>query len=341
MQTVSEVIDTFRPLGEITAGVVEKLSTNAAAGAIECHRVDPVNGRDQWLDLRQKDVTASTIAALLGAHPWITPAELWNLKKGLTKEDPEETPPMRRGRLLEPVAADVMRLEHRDWEIEYPVGRYYRDPKTRMGATPDVIVTNEHGKGIVQIKSVEPSVFRNEWRQDDGTVEPPLWIVCQALVEAHLTGLRWAAVAPIVVGHGVDLPITPIELHAGIIERLTAEVAEFWRRIENNIPYPVDYGRDGKLIAKLYPKDNGAEIDLSGDNEVPGFVDQLVEARAAKKAATEREEFAKTALASKLGFACFARLADGRRLSFKAQTSKPYSVAEKTSRPLKVLSARG
>jgi predicted phage-related endonuclease len=319
MQTVSEVIDTFRPLGEITAGVVEKLAGGAGSGAIECYRVDPENDREGWLALRQHDVTASTVAALLGAHPWITPAKLWNLKKGLTKEDPEETPAMLRGRLLEEPAVKLMRKLKPHWKITYPVGLYYRDPKTRMGATPDVLVENEHGKGIVQIKSVEPSVFRNEWRQEDGSVEPPAWIACQALVEAHLTGLRWAAVAPIVVGHGVDLPITPIELHAGIIERLTAEVAEFWRRVENNIPYPMDYGRDGELIAKLYPKDNGAEIDLSSDNELPGYVDQLIEARATKSAAEEREKEAKAAITHKMGLASFARIADGRRISNKLQ----------------------
>src|SRR5258708_3490433 len=194
--------------------------------------------REQWLACRSQDVTASIAGALLGVHPYSTAYGLYLLKKGLIAEDPEETGPMRRGRLLEPVAVQMLREDKPNWTIhDHPIGYYYRDPASRLGATPDVLATDEHGKpGIVQIKSVEPSIFRRDWKNEDGTIEPPLWIVVQGIIEAYLTGAEWAAVAPMVVGFGLEMPVIPIPLHAGILDRLKAEVSEFWQRIEANNP---------------------------------------------------------------------------------------------------------
>jgi YqaJ-like recombinase protein len=302
-----------------------------------------IESREQWLACRAQDVTASIAGALLGVHPYSTAYGLYLLKKGLIAEDPEETGPMRRGRLLEPVAVQMLREDRPNWTIEdYPIGFYYRDPAARIGATPDVFATNEHGKpGIVQLKSVEPSVFRREWRTESGMVEPPLWIVVQAILETYLTGREWAAVAPLVVGFGLELPIIDIPIHAGIFARIKIEVDQFWQRIAEGRAYDPDYARDGSLIAQLYPNDNGREIDLSGDNECPMFVDQLETARGMKKIAESDEKAAKAALASKMGEASIARLSDGRRISHKTQNRAGYFVNDTSFRVLRVLKGRG
>jgi hypothetical protein len=278
-----------------------------------------IESRDQWLAWRGQDVTASIAGALLGVHPYSTAYGLFLLKSGKITEDPEETGPMRRGRLLEPVAVQILREDKPEWIIhDHPIDYYYRDPDCRIGATPDVLAIDENGKpGVIQVKSVEPSVFRRHWKNDDGTIEPPLWIVVQGIIEAYLTGAEWAAIAPMVVGFGIEMPITPIPIHAGILERIKFEVAAFWQRIEEERNYEPDYGKDGALIAKLYPKGDGGEIDLSSDNEIPSIVDLLETSRASRKTAESDEKFAKTAIASKMGEASIARLADGRRISHK------------------------
>jgi hypothetical protein len=278
--------------------------------------------RPSWLEDRRKAVTASAAGALLGIHPYVTAYGLFLYKKGLIADDMEDTPALRRGRLLEPVAVQMLREDKPEWTIEdYPVGYYFHDPVTRIGATPDVFATDEQGRpGVIQVKSVEASIFRRDWKTENGTIEPPLWIVVQAIIEAKLTGRAWAAVAPLVVGFGLELPIIDIPIHDGIFERIKSEVDQFWKRIDEGRNYDPDYARDGSLIAQLYPQDNGVEIDLSGDNEAPMFVDQLENSRAAKKAAETDEKIAKAALASKLGDAAIARLADGRRISNKSQS---------------------
>lgn len=301
-----------------------------------------IESREQWLACRSQDVTASIAGALLGVHPYSTAYGLYLLKKGLIHEDPEETGPMRRGRLLEPVAVQMLREDRPQWTIEeYPIGYYYRDPVARIGATPDVFAINEHGKpGIVQLKSVEPSVFRREWKTDNGMIEPPLWIVVQAILETYLTSREWAAVAPLVVGFGLDLPIIDIPIHAGIFERIKLEVDQFWQRIESGENYPADYARDGSLIVQLYPQDNGVEIDLSGDNALPEFVDLLENARAAKKSAETDEKTAKAAISERMGEAAIARIADGRRISHKTTSRAGYFVNETSFRTLRILKGR-
>ncbi|MCC8963719.1 YqaJ viral recombinase family protein [Bradyrhizobium sp. Pear76] len=301
-----------------------------------------IEDREQWLALRKQDVTASVAGALLGVHPYSTAYGLYLLKKGEIVEDPEETGPMRRGRLLEPVAVQMLREDRPDWTVEeYPIGYYYRDPAARIGATPDVFATNEKGEpGIVQVKSVEPGVFRREWRAESGLVEPPLWIVVQAILETKLTGRVWAAVAPMVVGFGVELPIVPIPIHDGVFERIRVEVDQFWRNVEHSRPYPPDYARDGRLISSLYPKDNGKQIDLSGDNEIGDAVVSLERAREAKKQAESSEKTAKAVINEKMKDAALALLPDGRMLSNKTTDRDGYYVNPTSFRMVKILKGR-
>lgn len=282
---------------------------------IERHRI---TSREQWLKLRGQDVTASTAAALLGIHPYQTAYALWALKTGRIADDVEETPPMRRGRLMEPLAVQMLREERPDWQIsDHPVGLYFRDPATRLGATPDLLARDENGKwGIVQLKSVEAGIFRRDWRDADGNVSPPLWIVIQAIVECHLCGFEWAAVAPIVVGHGVEIPVVPVPLHAGIIERIKAEVAAFWRMVEDGRHPDVDYGRDADLLALLHAGDERV-LDLSADNELPDLIAKR-EALSAEKKATETQwDENRARILGKMEGAGAAKMADGRLVTAK------------------------
>lgn len=285
-----------------------------------------IGSRDQWLKLRRQDITASVAAALLGIHPYTTAFQLWALKTGRVSEDTEETPPMRRGRLLEPVAVQILREEHPDWQFsDYPVGLYFRDPATRLGATPDLLAHDPERKStVIQIKNVEPGVFRRDWKRDDGTIEPPLWIAIQALVETHLTGFERAAVAPMVVGHGVDLPLIPIPLHEGIIERIKREVELFWQLLRDGRSPDPEFGRDAALIGKLYSPD-GNTVDLSADNETPALIARKEQLAAQKSAIDDEQAEIKGRLLTKLGGASAGKLIDGRFLTAKRINRKEFT----------------
>jgi predicted phage-related endonuclease len=298
----------------------------------------PAGDRATWLELRGKDVTASAAAALLGVHPFITAYELWALKAGKIAEDPEETAPMRRGRLLEPVAVQMLREERPDWVITHNTGAaqvYLRDPSVRIGATPDVLAVDpDRGPGLVQIKTVEPGVFRAKWFTD-GEVQPPLWIVIQAIIEAKLTGSSWAAVAPLVVGFGVEMPIVEIPIHEGVYDKISAEVVKFWAMIGAGEEPEPDYSRDDALLSRLDRGDNGLEVDLSTDNMLPELLEERAELKARIKADTERTKDIDSEIITKLGPHERAFI-PGWRVSRPTIRRAGYTVQPTTYRQLKI-----
>ena len=69
---------------------------------------------DRWLECRQHGpkgdiectVGGSDVAVILGISPWMTPLELWMIKKGRMKPTPKgNLGQLEMGHLLEPIAA--------------------------------------------------------------------------------------------------------------------------------------------------------------------------------------------------------------------------------------------
>lgn len=288
----------------------------------------PVTDRATWLQHRRQDVTASVAAAVLNAHPYTTAFGLWAEKIGkLDGEGEGETAAMERGRLLEPVALQLLRERQPSWRVEQP-GVYLRDPAARLGATPDAYAWDpeREGFGVVQVKSVEASVFRRSWRDGEtGEVTLPLWIAVQAIIEAHLSGASWACVTPLVIGFGLDMPIIDVPIHPGVIDRIRGAVADFWRLVESGQQPDMDYGRDAALISTLYGEDDGTEIDLTGRNDLPDLLDERERLSAQKTEAEKRIKAINAELIAAMGSATSAVVANGV-VTAKTVRRKPYAV---------------
>lgn len=292
---------------------------------IERHEI---KDRESWHRLRGRDVTASVVGCLLGVHEYMTPYALWALKTGIITDDPEETAPMRRGRLLEPVALQLLREEHPDWQIAEPK-TYYRDTEARLGGTPDAIAVrpDREGTGVIQIKTVEPGVYRKKWfpeGSDHAEPEPPLWIAVQAITEAYLTGASWAVVAPMRVSFGVDISVIDVPIDQTVITRIKAEVAAFWAMIDAEKKPDPDWRRDAKLMEELYM--SSGTVDLSSDNQLVELADERATLAAQGTAAEKRKKEIKAEILHKMGGAALARIADGRVLSAKRIFKKGHVV---------------
>lgn len=286
--------------------------------------------REEWLALRSPFVGASEAPALLGAHPFMTGYALWALKSGAVPGDKSESQPMKRGRLLERVAVDLIGEDHPTWRLEsnaMPGGKIYRDPALRLSCTPDLFAIDPErpGFGCVQIKSVEVSQYAKKWHDENREISPPLYAAVQAIIEAKLTGAAWCAVAPLVIGFGIDVPVIDVPLHGGVFARVQSEVAAFWRMIdEGRKPYP-DYARDSTLIEDLYAP-TGEIVDLSKANELPVLADERAALSAAKSTAEKRLKEIKAEILVKLDGASAARIADGRLITAKRIERAGYSV---------------
>ena len=293
-----------------------------------------ITGREQWLAMRRQDITASAAGALLGLHPYISAWSLWAEKTGLVSSDGATSPAMERGLELEPVAIARLQKLHPDWQLSRP-NSYYRDPEARLGATPDCLAVDpaRDGLGCVQLKSVEPRRFEDEWNED-GEIRPPLWIAIQVLIEAHLTGASWAAVAALVIGYGIDLHVIDVPIHPAIITRIKEETRKFWQMIEAGEEPAPDYGKDAALIEQLFAKPEEIEVDLTGDNELP---EAVAEYQTLGKSIAEISELRKARRAEilhKLGNATAARIATGT-ITAKSITRKAYAVPESKQRTIR------
>lgn len=303
----------------------------------------PFTTREAWLAARARDVTASTAGALLGEHEYMTAFELWALKSGLLAEDPTETAAMRRGRLLEDDALQMLAEDRPTWRVEPGGGDYLRAPSVRIGATPDAYAIDPEraGRGVVQVKTTSDLIFRRKWKDEDGSLRLPIWIAVQAIVEAKLTGATWACVALLVVGHGLDLHVIEIPLHAGIWDRLVQEAAAFWEKVERGNPPAADYARDGDTIADLWPPDAAGEpVDLTGDNRLPGLVDERDEIAARTKADKERRAAIDAEIIEKLAGAPVGRLADGREITRTMQRRAEHTVKASTFAVIRIRTPR-
>lgn len=320
----------------------------AVPAGIERHAVDPVGDREAWLALRRRDVTASQVAALLGKHEYSTPYELYAQKVGLLPDEEVEPtidensislPPMLRGSALEPSVPGILHMLRPQWTIA-PAGYYYRDPTVRIGATPDfwAVDPDRPGFGSIQVKTCDRTTFTKKWRAEGeprGEIAPVDYILVQAVVEAVLTGASWVEVAVLVTGFTLDLHLISVPLHFGLIDRLKAEVAHFWRQTdagkEPDLQRDKDgwiVPRDGKLLGRLF-EPNGKEIDFTGDNEVVALVDRKGELSEAAKGIEAEQASIKAELILKLDGATTGRLADGRAVTARRIAKAPYSVIPK------------
>lgn len=278
--------------------------------------------RADWLELRRGFVTASVAGALLNCHPYTTAYQVWALKTGRMEESKEETEAMRRGRLLEPVAAQMLREERPSWTVDYRADNaFYCDRAIRLGATPDAFAyrPDMDGRGIVQFKTSSEEAFRSGWLDpESGDVEVPLWIAVQAIVEAKMTGAAWAAVAVLVVGRGIRMEVVDIPLHAQVWRALRAATAEFWRVTEAGEHPPVDWDRDGAAVLDVNRWTEAKRVDLTGDETVDLFASDLEDTRVKRRELQKREEVLRAQILYAMGS---AEIAVTRRFEIVAPTT--------------------
>jgi predicted phage-related endonuclease len=253
-----------------------------------------ITSRDQWLNLRKPDVTASVVAALFGAHPYTSALKLYLTYSGIEFDQADDRV-LRRGRLMEPAVALAVSEERADWKIE-KCDSYYRDPELHLGATPDFFIHGDpRGLGVLQTKTAAPHIFERDW---EGGATVPFWIQLQVLTEAMLTEAAFGAVAVLRVdAFDLALAIVEVPRHPAAEQRIKAAVAQFWEDVAAGREPDPDYGKDAELLKVIAPHEVvGTTVDLSGDNELPALLDQRAEIMTAMKGFEARKDEIETAI---------------------------------------------
>ena len=260
-----------------------------------------ITSREEWLAWRRADITGSAAAALVGAHDYLSLLQLYLDKAGIAPANDVDTPPMRRGRLLESVALEVIKEMHPDWNVR-PANEYLRDPVYRLGATPDFYAETPR-RAVIEAKSVEPGVFKRTWLASDGvTIEPPLHAAIQVLLAKHLDEADVAYLAVLRVGHGVELDLVEVPETPGLIERIEEAADQFWLAVERKeLPAP-DFAVDAELVLGMHRTvKEGSTIDLSGNNRLPLMFEEYGESANKNARPKKQEKALKAELVSLMG----------------------------------------
>jgi predicted phage-related endonuclease len=312
---------------------------NIGAGvAVE---IREITDRETWLAWRRTCVTASRVGGLpaFNCHPFYTPLRIYAELRGVEFPDDNEDPVLRRGRWLEPAVAKAVSEQRPDWALTLP-GVFLIDPAIGLGATPDYYISGDpRGRGILQIKTVAPSVYVREW---DSGADIPLWVVLQTLSEMMLHDADFGAVAVMLVdAFRMDVKILDVPRHAQAEAKLIAETKRFMLDVAEMREPDVNFARDGSVLKLLLPKERpGTEIDLSGDNELPVMLAQRARLRYQIRRAEVACEAIENRIRYEMGEAASVIGIPGFGITYKTSDYEEYTVEAHSRRVLRIRDKR-
>jgi predicted phage-related endonuclease len=249
-------------------------------------------GRKQWLDIRKLHIGGSESATLLGHGMFDSMFSMYMDKTGQKPDDFSDSTRMQWGRRLEYSIRDgiAQDLQYDPDDCLYMEDTYlWANGPARLGSTPDAILAYPSykviealgevaGPGVFEIKNTDSLVHKQKWVDD----EPPIQYIVQLQHYMAVTGYEWGVLGALVGGN------TPYvyfyRRHEPTIEAIKAASVEFWQRVEDGNPPPIDDSlATENTIKAAYPRDNGLEADLTGDNELPELCQQFKEKKAQEK----------------------------------------------------------
>jgi hypothetical protein len=193
---------------------------------------------------------------------------------------------------------------------------------------------------VVQVKSVGQQAFRAWKDRDTGETALPIWIAIQVSIEAAMAEATWAAVTAITIGDaGLDVEIIDVKIVPEVMEKFRELAKDFWRRVAEKDPYPIDWGKDAATILDLYKDDDGSIIDLAGNDRIGPLLDMregLKRIEADGEAAAKARRPVDAEIISILGNSAKGRLLDGRLVEAKTVRRKGYTVEPSSYRAVKV-----
>lgn len=188
---------------------------------------------DEWHENRRRGIGSSDAAACCGIDPHRTPLHVWADKRGLWKQP--DNPAMRRGRLLEPIVAQMYEEETGDGLID-PNGKTIAHPMHPWKlATVDRFRAD--GTGIVEIKTVRQLRQGVDDWGEPGTDQIPHHYLCQVMHQMDVTGHKSAEVVVLVGGE--ELLIYKVKFNETLAVMIHDQCFEMWKRVqENSLPEP-------------------------------------------------------------------------------------------------------
>ena len=272
-------------------------------------------GSPEWLAYRRTVITATDIGALLGVSPWACEADVADAKVNGTQI--ESTLRMRKGSALEPFIAS---------EYEAKTGKRVRRFRAMVrhpeyewaAASPDAAVIGE--RRLLEFKHTSSRTRFSEGIPQD--------VAAQVAWQLGVTGYP---VAEVVVMTDDSITILEQEADDAVFADLVAVAQDFRRRLAEGGPFATSDER----IRREHPLDDGTILPATPD--LIALVDQLRDAKAAIKDATDREETIASAIRAILrdasgveGLLTYRKSKDSSRVNWPAVANEYRALLEAT-----------
>lgn len=269
---------------------------------------------EQWLAMRDQDLTSTEAAALFGCSPYATVYELFHRKTGQLVVEFETNDRIKWGNRLE--AAIAMGIAEDHGLVVEPFKVYARIPELRMGSSFDFKIVGladgykgedetfrdlfrDNGPGIMEVKNVDGLQFKRGWIADGAIMEAPPHIELQVQHQQEVSDLEWTVIAPL-VGGNTPMPFYRLRDRA-IGQAIREKVAEFWSMVESGKAPAPDYAQDAETIGRLLLNSNGETVDMKDNNRLAELVALHAQASEAYTAAETSKKAIKAEILDIIG----------------------------------------
>lgn len=181
---------------------------------------------EEWLALKDEDLSSTEIAAMYGLSPYCTPFELWTRKHEHFRLVLEENERMKWGKRLERVIAEGV-AEDLGIKVRHIGGYMRHSTVAHFGSSFDFeIVSHERGPGLMEIKAVDKFIYMDEWTKD----EAPAHIETQVQVQMEVADRDWCLIVALVGGN--EIHVIYRERNRAMGAQICKDVEAFWAQTE-------------------------------------------------------------------------------------------------------------
>jgi hypothetical protein len=279
--------------------------------------LDP--GSPEW----SKVITPSKVAAILKVSRWESQYSLWQRMAGHVDDAPPKDI-YQVGHDAEPYGANRWLHYNPGWRISSGEVQFHIDPK-RFGFPAVVTLDRRASRGrsrrCVEIKLARDMNDMDKWGDDfSGDCPDDYWT--QVQTQMLFTG--WTAIPAqlIALGPFWNEGLYNIAYDSSVADMIVGDCRRFWESLAGDTPPDLDHTVPTyECVRRMHP-----EIVRDSEVHIPvELADEYHDAVAAKKAAEDRERFAKTRVLDLMGEANFA-FADGVKVARRQPNGKSVSL---------------
>jgi putative phage-type endonuclease len=212
--------------------------------------------KTEWLLLRRNGIGGSDAAAIMGLNPWRTAMDVWLEKTGEFTRDDEENEQMYWGTVLEAVVAE---------EFTRRTGLKTRRRNVMLQSRKHPFMIANVDRLVVGEPAGLECKTTGLYNADDWRIGIPEYYFPQVQHYMAVTGYDTWYVAVLIGGQEYKHYEVPRD--DGFIRELLAAERDFWRRVTEKVPPPIDGTKAStELLTRLYPEaEEGTEIELPLD----------------------------------------------------------------------------